>query len=48
LAKAIGFDPVDAGPLENARLLEPMAMMWIWLAVRGGQGRDFAFQIVKR
>jgi hypothetical protein len=25
LAREIGFDPVDAGPLSNARLLEPHA-----------------------
>lgn len=48
LAHDIGFHPVDAGPLANARLLEPLAMVWIWLAVRGGMGRDFALQIVKR
>jgi 8-hydroxy-5-deazaflavin:NADPH oxidoreductase len=48
LARDIGFDPVDAGPLANARLLEALAMAWVWLAVRGGTGRDFGFQIVKR
>lgn len=48
LAKDIGFDPVDAGPLLNARLLKPYAMLWIWMAVKGGFGRDFAFQIVRR
>jgi predicted dinucleotide-binding enzyme len=48
LARDIGFDPADAGPLANARLLEPYAMLWIWLAIRGGFGRDFAFQIVRR
>ncbi len=48
LAHDIGFHPVDAGPLANARLLEPCAMLWIWLAVKGGQGRDFAFTMVKR
>jgi len=48
LAKDIGFDPQDAGPLRNARLLEPYAMLWIWLAVKGGFGREFAFQIVRR
>lgn len=48
LARVIGFHPVDSGPLSNARVLEPTAMLWIWLAVRGGLGRDFAFQIVKR
>jgi predicted dinucleotide-binding enzyme len=48
LARDIGFLPIDAGPLANARQLEPMAMLWVWLAVRGGMGRDFAFQLVKR
>lgn len=48
LAKEIGFAPVDAGPLTNARLLEPLALFWIWLAHPGGLSRDFAFQIVKR
>lgn len=48
LAHDIGFHPVDAGPLANSRLLEPFAMLWVWLAVRGGMGRDFAFQLIKR
>ena len=48
LAGQLGFDPIDAGPLTNARLLEPLALLWIWLAVFGGVGRDFALQIVKR
>lgn len=48
LARDIGFDPVDAGPLSNARLLEPFAMLWIWLAIHGGLEREFGFQLVKR
>ncbi len=32
LARDIGFEPIDAGPLSNARLLEPYALLWIWLA----------------
>jgi len=48
LVADVGFHPVDAGPLSNARLLEPYALLWIWLAYGGGQGRDFAFQLVKR
>jgi|SRR5215472_1816140 predicted dinucleotide-binding enzyme len=48
LAQEIGFTPMDAGPLTNARVLEPYALLWIWLAVFGGMGRDFAFQVVKR
>jgi hypothetical protein len=48
LASDVGFDPIDAGPLENARLLEPHAMLWVWLALKGGMGPKFAFQLVKR
>jgi predicted dinucleotide-binding enzyme len=48
LASDVGFDPIDAGPLSNARLLEPMAMLWIWLAVPGGFGTDFAFRLMRR
>ena len=32
LAKVIGFDPVDAGPLRNARSLEPLAFLNIQLS----------------
>jgi 8-hydroxy-5-deazaflavin:NADPH oxidoreductase len=48
LASDIGFEPIDAGPLSQARLLEPMAMLWIWLAVFGGKGTDFAFRLMRR
>jgi len=47
LASDAGFEPIDAGPLTNARFLEPLAMLWIWLAFHG-MGRDFAFQLLKR
>ena len=46
LATDLGFDPIDAGPLENSRLLEPLAMLWIWLAVKGGMGLDIAFKLM--
>lgn len=45
LARAIGFDARDAGPIERSRLLEPLAMLWITLAYRQGFGRDYAFGI---
>ena len=48
LATELGFDPIDAGPLTNARILEPHAFLWIWLALKGGLGRNFAFEIVRR
>jgi predicted dinucleotide-binding enzyme len=44
----LGFEAVDAGPLKNARLLEPFALLWIWLAYPGGQGREIGFRLVKR
>jgi predicted dinucleotide-binding enzyme len=47
LVGALGFEPVDAGPLKNARLLEPFAMVWIDQAMKRGRGRDFAFALVK-
>ncbi len=48
LASDIGFDAVDAGKLEQARLLEPWAMLWISLAFQGGMGRDFGFALLRR
>ncbi len=48
LAIDIGFDAVDAGPLLNARELEPLAMLYIYLAVRGGWGSNTAFKIMRR
>ena len=44
----LGFEVIDAGPLRNARLLEAHAMLWIDLALKRGQGRDWAFAIVRR
>src|SRR6266487_2237095 len=34
LVGKLGFEPVDAGPLKNARLLEPFAMVWIDQAMK--------------
>jgi predicted dinucleotide-binding enzyme len=47
LVAALGFEPIDAGPLKNARLLEPFGMVWIDQALKRGRGRDFAFALVK-
>jgi NADPH-dependent F420 reductase len=48
LATDIGFEAIDAGKLSQARLLEPWAMLWIWLAFNGNVGRDFAFALLRR
>jgi predicted dinucleotide-binding enzyme len=48
LAADIGFDPKDAGPLTQARLLEPFALLWISLAYQQKWGREFAFQALRR
>ena len=46
LISDLGFDTQDAGPLKQARLLEPFAMLWVSLAIKNG--REFAFQLLKR
>lgn len=43
LATLIGFDAMDAGPLKNARYLEPMAMVWIQMALVLGHGRAWGW-----
>jgi predicted dinucleotide-binding enzyme len=48
LATLIGFDAIDMGPLSAARYLEPLAMVWIHLAFKQGQGRRFAFARLTR
>jgi hypothetical protein len=47
VARSAGFVPVDAGPLRNAALLEAQAILWIHLALVGGQGRSFCFKMLR-
>jgi predicted dinucleotide-binding enzyme len=42
LVESTGFEPVDAGPLANARYLEPLGMLNIWLGYTGGRGTSIA------
>lgn len=48
LGEDLGFEMWDAGPLVNARLLEPLAMLWIDLAFFRGLGPNIAFKLLKR
>ena len=46
MARAIGFDAVDAGPLRNARLLEPLGYFNIQLGYMLKMGTDIGFKLV--
>jgi 8-hydroxy-5-deazaflavin:NADPH oxidoreductase len=48
LVSALGFTAIDAGPLRIARLLEPMAMVWIHMAVNRGGPMSRAFALTER
>lgn len=48
LASEIGFDAMNIGMLAKARLLEPLAMLWIHLSFTSELKRDFAFRIDRR
>jgi predicted dinucleotide-binding enzyme len=44
LIRDVGFDPVDAGPLRNARYTEPFAMLVAHLAYGGKKGPEVAYR----
>ena len=48
LAEELDFDPIDSGPLRLARQLEPLAMLYVHLAVFEGWGGDCAFKMLAR
>jgi NADPH-dependent F420 reductase len=48
LAEAIDFEVIDAGPLMEARYIEPLAMLWIHLAMRGKFGSKIAVKLLRR
>jgi predicted dinucleotide-binding enzyme len=48
LARELGFEPVDLGPISASRMLEPFALVWITLAIRQKMGPDFALNLVRR
>lgn len=48
LVSDAGFDVVDVGGLRQARLLEPLAMLWIELARKRGRGPNFTFTLQQK
>lgn len=48
LAGELGFDPVDCGPLTQARLLEPLALLWISMAYAYGAGPNIGFALLRK
>lgn len=46
LARQVGFDPIDAGPLKSARLLEPLAFLNIQLGYVHGMGTQIGFKLM--
>ena len=44
----LGFAPLDAGILIRARILEPLAMVWINQAVLRGMGRNWALSVTTK
>ena len=48
LVEDLGFDVLDAGPLAAARLLEPLAMVWIDQALRFGMDPNRAWALIDR
>ncbi len=48
LARAAGFDVVDAGPFANVVLVEALAKLWVQLAFAQGMGPGVAFKLLRR
>lgn len=44
----IGFDAIDAGPLDSARLLEPLAVLLLRLGADQEKGKEIAFKLLSR
>jgi predicted dinucleotide-binding enzyme len=42
----LGFEALDAGGLRQARILEPLALVWINQAVARGKGRNWALAAI--
>jgi 8-hydroxy-5-deazaflavin:NADPH oxidoreductase len=48
LVEELGFEAIDSGPLQNARLLEPLALLMIHQAQRPSIGPEMTFTMLRR
>ena len=48
LAESLGFATIDAGGLKNARYLEPLAGLNVYLGYGAGQGTRFAPTFIRK
>ena len=48
LAIDLGFDPVDAGALNQSHVLETLGLLWVTLAYKQGLGTNIAFKLLRR
>lgn len=48
LGSDAGLDPIDCGPLSAARLVEPLAFLWMQIAFRAGFGSEVALKLLRR
>jgi predicted dinucleotide-binding enzyme len=48
LIAQVGLEPIDAGPLVNARYLEPLGMLLVQLAYSGGMGATIGLKLLRR
>jgi predicted dinucleotide-binding enzyme len=47
MGRDIGFDPIDAGPLQSARQLESLGYFNIVLGFKQNMGRHIAFRLIR-
>jgi predicted dinucleotide-binding enzyme len=44
LARSVGFEPLDVGPLRMARYAEPLALLMAQIAYEGAKGPEVAYR----